>query len=147
MAARSYELHPDFVRLQRLRDELESSLEQYRALDGYRTDGRALVGGGTAVGDPTLNAAALRAELRERIRAARDEKQALHAKIQEKIARLASRHERQVLQLRFLYGHTCEYTAEFCRLEKRSVLRLQKLAMLHYGNLTPTLSKNDPPAA
>lgn len=135
MAVRSYELHPDFEKLIRLREDLKSYLEQYHALDGYRTDGRQLVGGGTAKGDPTINAALIRAELRDRIKATKEEKTALHAEIQSKIERLKSRHERQVLQLRYLFGHNCDYTAEFCHLEKRTVLRLQKQGMLHYGEI------------
>lgn len=128
-------VHPDFEHVAMLSDQLQRELQLFRALDGYKHNSLPGSGVQMPIGDPTLNAAAERNTLREQIKAHRQELNEARARCQAKIQRLAVPADRQFLQLRFLFRHTCERCAESIGCSLRHVYRLQNRAVARYSAL------------
>ena len=127
--------HPDFEHVAMLSEQLQRELQLYRALDGYKRSAAPGLGVHAPIGDPTLNAAAEREALRDQIKAHRQELNDARAHCQAKIQRLATPEDRQLLQLRFLFRHTCERCADIMGCSVRHVHRLKNRAIARYTAL------------
>lgn len=127
--------HRDFECVAKLSDQIQRELQIYRALDGYRKSSGSGMGVQMPKGDPTLDAASERAALREQIKEHRQALNDARARCQEKIQLLSAPEDRQILQLRFLYRHTCERCADIMGISLRHVHRLKNRAIARYSAL------------
>ncbi|MBR5230669.1 MAG: hypothetical protein IKW00_00280 [Clostridia bacterium] len=149
MASRKWPIHPDFERLEALRFDIEEKLNVYHSLDGYKNDTRTNERVQTPTRDSTLNVVQIRSDLRDQIRAMRDEKNALVSQIQQIIQLMDDRKARQALQVKYLFGQTFSSAAEFCHMETRSIYRVCERGMKQYFTLAAAreIGRTAPPMA